>query len=38
MNLKVKQTGRNLLVMISTRQKKVYNEKYTFVSFPFNIL
>ena len=35
MNLKVKETWRNLPVMIFTRQKKVWNEKHTFVSCPF---
>ena len=36
MNLKVKETWRNLLVIISTRQKKIQKEKHIFVSFPFN--
>ena len=32
MNLKVKEAWKNLLVMISIRQ----NEKFIFISFPFN--
>ena len=34
MNLKIKETWRHLLVMISTLQKKLQKEKYAFLSFP----
>ena len=34
MNLKVKETLRNLFVMISIRQKNVWNENYAICFFP----